>query len=167
MHGELGKSDVHRRHGNFGIGNISQGGTAGDIAPVRKDLCRYFYAAAKVAEEGGGESVSGVFLLGIEFNDDAFIQARRVYGIGIFSMIRMERVAVVGGNHEASGNHGLCFVIAVTQRTGDSCQCILEEGGTGALICGAANFFIIEKGVNTDMLFLFPAVNPRNAAKAH
>ena len=155
MHGELGKSDVHRRHGNLGVGNISQGGTAGDIAPVRKDLCRYFYAAAKVAEEGGGESVSGVFLLGIEFNDDAFIQARRVYGIGIFSMIRMERVAVVGGNHEASGNHGLCFVIAVTQRTGDSCQCILEEGGTGALICGAANFFIIEKGVNTDMLFLF------------
>lgn len=167
VHGELGKSDVHRRHGNLGVGNISQGGTAGDIAPVRKDLCRYFYAAAKVAEEGGGESVSGVFLLGIEFNDDAFIQARRVYGIGIFSMIRMERVAVVGGNHEASGNHGLCFVIAVTQRTGDSCQCILEEGGTGALICGAANFFIIEKGVNTDMLFLFPAVNPRNAAKAH
>ena len=41
------------------------------------------------------------------------------------------------------------------QRTGDPCQCILEEGGTGALICGAANFFIIEKGVNTDMLFLF------------
>ena len=108
-----------------------------------------------VAEEGGGESVSGVFLLGIEFNDDASIQARRVYGIGIFSMIRMERVAVVGGNHEASGNHGLCFVIAVTQRTGDPCQCILEEGGTGALICGAANFFIIEKGVNADMLFLF------------
>ena len=70
-------------------------------------------------------------------------------------MIRMERVAVVGGNHEASGNHGLCFVIAVTQRTGDPCQCILEEGGTGALICGAANFFIIEKGVNTDMLFPF------------
>lgn len=167
VHGELGKSDVHRRHGNLSVGNISQGGTAGDIAPVRKGLCRYFCAAAKVAEEGGGESVSGVFLLGIEFNDDAFIQARRVYGIGIFSMIRMERVAVVGGNHEASGNHGLCFVIAVTQRTGDPCQCILEEGGTGALICGAANFFIIEKGVNADMLFLFPAVNPRNAAKAH
>lgn len=155
MHGELGKSDVHRRHGNLGIGNISQGGTAGDIAPVRKGLCRHFCAAAKVAEEGGGESVSGVFLLGIEFNDDTFIQARRVYGIGIFSMIRMERVAVVGGNHEASGNHGLCFVIAVTQRTGDPCQCILEEGGTGALICGAANLFIIEKGVNADMLFLF------------
>lgn len=70
-------------------------------------------------------------------------------------MIRMERVAVVGGNHEASGNHGLCFVIAVTQRTGDSCQCILEEGGTGALICGAADFFIIEKGVNADMLSFF------------
>lgn len=117
----MGKSDVHRRHGNLGIGNISQGGTAGDIAPVRKSLCRHFYAAAKVAEEGGGESVSGVFLLGIEFNDDASIQARRVYGIGIFSMIRMERVAVVGGNHEASGNHSLCFVIAVTQRTGDPC----------------------------------------------
>lgn len=146
VHGELGKSDVHRRHGNLGVGNISQGGTAGDIAPVRKDLCRYFYAAAKVAEEGGGESVSGVFLLGIEFNDDAFIQARRVYGIGIFSMIRMERVAVVGGNHEASGNHGLCFVIAVTQRTGDSCQCILEEGGTGALICGRCQLLHYRKG---------------------
>ena len=73
MHGELGKSDVHRRHGNLGIGNISQGGTAGDIAPVRKGLCRHFYAAAEVAEEGGGESVSGVSLLGIKFNDDTFI----------------------------------------------------------------------------------------------
>lgn len=118
---------------------------------------------AELLEVGSGEGIGRIFLCGAVLDDDAAIDDGTVHGIRVFRMVRVDAVGVVGGDHEASRDHGHGFIIAVSEGSGETLQGIRKEGGAGALRGGAANFFVIEEGVDGDVFLLLPL---REAAEA-
>ena len=102
VHGKLGQTNVSSVHGGVGIGNIAKGRTAAYVGTVRKMLNGNPVPVTDIFKDGTGETVGGVFLICAVFDDNALIHIDTVLLVVFFGMIRMYRMSIVSGEHEAS-----------------------------------------------------------------
>ena len=122
VHGQLGQADVRGADGHMGAGDVAEGGSARHIGPVGEGLDRDTGFFADIPEHGGGDAVSAVFLAGVEFQHDAFVEIGPVGWIGLVRMVRVYGVGIVCGEHEAFRQADEIVLAAKVQAAADPLQ---------------------------------------------
>ena len=95
MHSELSQSDICAVEGNLYVGKISEGGAAGYIRVIDVSLAGNAGAFTDAAEDGAGDGVCRVFLVGIELDNRAMVHIRAVGRVRFVQMVRMEPIDMV------------------------------------------------------------------------
>ena len=134
------------------VGDVAQRSAAHHIGAVDKGLHRYPGPLADGLEDGPGNPVGGVFLAGVVFDDDAFVDKDLVGGVGEFGMVGMYRMGVVSGEHHAGSDGGVVLLLRLSQSQGDAAQHIVKQGGIGALFGGAAYLLVVKDTAQRDAM---------------
>ena len=151
VHGQLSQADVHRRDGHVRPGDVAQRGAAQHVGAVGEVLHRHVRAAADLAEDGPAHAVGGVLLVGALLEHDAAVHQRAVSCVGLLRVVRMQRVGVVRGHHEAGGQTGVQRLAIRTQALRDAADHVREEGGIRALARAAAHLFVVKHTAEIDV----------------
>ena len=122
VHGQLRQADVRGADGHMGAGDVAEGGASRHIGPVGEGLDRDAGLFADIPEHGGGDAVGAVFLAGVEFQHDAFVEIGPVGRIGLVRMVRVYGVGVVCGEHEAFRQADEVVLAAKAQAAADPLQ---------------------------------------------
>ena len=167
VHGQLGKADIHRVHGDVGGADVAQGGAAGQVGPVGKALGRHAGLSAELRKGRGGDRVGGVALVGVVLDDDALVHLGSVVPVGIFGVIGMDGMGIVRRDEEAGGQAcGRQLIQA--QRGAEAQQRIREEIGVGALLGAAAHLLVVKDAEDRRALpFSGPQEALRRQPKTH
>ena len=152
VHGKLRKADVHGVHRNMGIGNIAKSGASRKVGVIDISLERYLSFLTDAFEKGSGYRISGVFLVGIEFDHRPVIQVGTVGGIRLVQVMRVNGMGVVCREHKTGGNGHFVFFLATSKAAADPFQNILKEGGICALLGGASYLLSVEHTADRNAL---------------
>ena len=152
VHGQLGQADVHAVHGYLCHGKVAQSAAADLIGTVGKILQRDTGAGGKLLCHGHAHAVAGVLLAGVDLDHDALVHVGAVVHIGIFRVVGVHGVGVVGAEHEAGSHRTVEVLIAGADVLRDAVQNVVQEGGSCALLGAGTYFFVVEKGGNIDGL---------------
>ena len=152
MHGQLGQADVHAVHGYLCHGKVAQSAAADLIGTVGKILQRDTGAGGKLFGNGHAHAVAGVLLAGVHLDHNALVHVGAVVHIGVFRVVGVHGVGVVGAEHEAGSHRTVEVLIAGADVLRDAVQYVVQEGGSRALLGAGTHFFVVEKGGNIDGL---------------
>ena len=152
VHGQLGKADIHGRDGQVCTGDIAQRGSARQIRPVAVKLYRHFRHAAYLPEDGSGEGVGGVALIGVVLENNAATQHRELVLVGVLPVGGMDGVGVVGRDQKTGGDSRPVILPGEPRTLPDAGQDIRQEGRVRPLAGVAAHFFIVEDAQNRHAL---------------
>src|SRR5699024_3037880 len=104
VHGQLSKTNIHSVYRYMGVGDVPQSGAAGHVGAVGEVLDRHLRPTAESHKDCLGRAVGGV--ADAMLDDHAAVHHRTVGGIGIFRVIGVDGVGIVGGHQEAIGDGG-------------------------------------------------------------
>ena len=93
-----------------------------------------------------------ILLAGVHLDHNALVHVGAVVHIGIFRVVGVHGVGVVGAEHEAGRHRTVEVLIAGADVLRDAVQYIVQEGGSCALLGAGTHFFVVEKGGNVDGL---------------
>ena len=96
MHGKLGQPYIHGIHGHLCHQNIAQGTSACNIRAVGVSLKRYTGFPADVLHHCRRVSVRCITLGAVVLNHNAFIEPGLIDRIGLFGMIGVYGMGIVG-----------------------------------------------------------------------
>ena len=142
MHGQLGKADVHRIHGDVGGADIAQRGPAEQIGAVRVMLHRHARPAADLRKDRLAHRVGGVLLVGVVLDDDTAVDHGAILAVGVLGVIGMHRVGVVRRDHEAGRDTA---VEVPPERLADAPKRVRQKVRVGALLGGAAHLLVVKE----------------------
>ena len=145
MHGQLRKADVHTRDGDLRRGDGAERRAARHVGSVGVHLHGRARLAADRCEQRAGDAVGRIALVGVEFDDDAAVQARRVGHVGVFRMVRMDAVGVVSRDKEALREHAEIPFLVHPQRERNAPERIGEQTRRRALLRLAADLLVVER----------------------
>ena len=152
VHGQLGQADVHAVHGYLRHGKVAQSAAADFIGTVGKILQRDTGAGGQLFGNGHAHAVAGVLLTGVDLDHNALVHVGAVVHIGVFRVVGVHGVGVVGAEHEAGRHRTVEVFIAGADVLRDAVQHVVQEGGSCALLGAGAHFFVVEEGGNVDGL---------------
>ena len=120
------------------------------IGTVGKILQRDTGAGGKLLCHGHAHAVAGIFLAGVHLDHNALVHVGAVVHIGIFRVVGVHGVGVIGAEHEAGRHRTVEVLIAEADVLRDAVQYIVQEGGSCALLGAGADFLVIKEGCHTD-----------------
>ena len=145
MHGQLGKTDIHRVQRYLRVGDAAQRRTACHIRPVGVPLEGHARLFAHRLKQRRRHCVGGVALAGVILDDHAAVHPHGVVPVGVFRMVGVYPVGIVAGQQKAAGRHG---AQCQTQPIADTLQRLRKEGGSRALLRLAAHLLIVKQTVD-------------------
>ena len=101
------------------------------------------------AEQGGGDAVGGIALIGVELDDHATVHHRPVVGIGVLRVVGMHRMGVVRRDQEAPGQSP---AVMHPHAGANPHERIRQEGGVGALLGVGAHLLVVKDTAHWDAL---------------
>ena len=150
VHGKLRKPDVNGLYRHKHVCNTAERGAARHVGAVCKALHPDSRLGADAPEHGGGNAVGRIVLICVVLHDDTAAYNGAVECIGIFRMIRVLCVSVVGGDEEALRKQHTVALLAVAQRQADAPHGITQKRGRSALLRCAADLLVVEHTAHGD-----------------
>ena len=132
------------------IWNLLKKNAADLIGTVGKILQRDTGAGGKLLCHGHAHAVAGILLAGVHLDHNALVHVGAVVHIGVFRVVGVHGVGVVGAEHEAGRHRTVEVLIAGADVLRDAVQYIVQEGGSRALLGAGTHFFVVEEGGNVD-----------------
>ena len=103
---------------------------------------------AELLQNCSGERVGGIAKGTLVLDDDAPVEQGTIDRIGSLCGIRMNRVGVVGGDHEAPADQAVLVLGGEAKRKTDALNHIPQKAGVRTLTAAASDLFVVENTVD-------------------
>ena len=144
MHCQDGIAHVDATEGNRRGKNVAKGAAASHIGVVYKTLAGHTGLLADFHENGSRDGIAGIFLSGVELDDQSSAEYGMIGGIVLLAVVRMPGMGIVCRDHERT-LHALIesfLASALSQR--NALEHRGEEGAACTLLCLRAGLFIVK-----------------------